>query len=447
MRFFLLVTCCTLGLLGRAQGPFTAGTFASALQKAKTEGKMVFLQYDADDCNDCNEVADKAFSDKQLSERLAATFICLRIDRHHPDRALVGRLYHMNGKFGSLFLDDNKNLIYNFQRTSSLPREYNLAIDAALGKAGETLQLHELEKEYGKGNRSPGFLEMLLVKKRSLALPIDSLLDEYVSLLPPDSLRSQRVLQFIAGMAPVLGSTADLAFRKDQLRFNNAWYMMPLQQRVNINTAIIGRSLQKAIDNQNEAYAIQVASFAQSTFVTDKEAGLRKYENTMMEFYRETRDTARYFDLAMDYYNRYPMRIPVDSIKRVDSISLHKLLAATPARDSVTSSGVVHTTRNVKFFPTAQYYARDLAAGAQSFYDLSADPARWQTALAWARRSLEFLELPEAYDTYARLLYRLNRKPEALASEQRAIDMKKKRGLSAAEQETALAAMKKGEKL
>ncbi len=39
-------------------------SFDGALQKSKQTGKLVFLQFESANCEQCNEVADKAFEDQ-----------------------------------------------------------------------------------------------------------------------------------------------------------------------------------------------------------------------------------------------------------------------------------------------------------------------------------------------------------------------------------------------
>lgn len=39
-------------------------SFAAALERSSKTGKLIFLQFESDECLQCNEVADKAFKDK-----------------------------------------------------------------------------------------------------------------------------------------------------------------------------------------------------------------------------------------------------------------------------------------------------------------------------------------------------------------------------------------------
>ena len=111
-----------------------------------------------------------------------------------------------------------------------------------------------------------------------MKLSTDALLDEYMELLPQDSLQSIRTLQFIAQLAPILGSKTDKSLHKDGILFNKAWYGMNLQMRIGINRTIIHKSMNKAVREKNEAFAIRTASFARGTYDRNSIAGAKAFE-------------------------------------------------------------------------------------------------------------------------------------------------------------------------
>ena len=135
-----------------------------------------------------------------------------------------------------------------------------------------------------------GVLENLLLGKKNLHLSTDKLLEEYVVLLPTDSLTSTRTIAFIMQMIPLLGSNADKSARKDNVLFNKAWYTMNLSTRININNGIIYKAINKAITEKDESFALRTAKFAQGTN-TNYEAGAKAFDKNMMRYYQETGDT------------------------------------------------------------------------------------------------------------------------------------------------------------
>ena len=264
--FKTFFTICSVFLVLNcpSQVSYFQGTLKEAMSKAANESKFVLLQFEAAECEHCNDVANKGLEHKEVADKLEQAFISLKITPDHPDRIQIANAYHFipQKSFGTLFLDNNGTLLHSFLKTTSFYKEYLKQIDIALTRAGEVLQIGQLEKEYKNGNKSFGFLEMLLEKRKVLHLETDSLLEEYVQTLPVDSLKTVRTLVFIAKMAPMLDSKADRVLRGDHPAFRLAWYRMPTTVRSSINGQVIFKGMQKAIKERNEKLALRTAYFA-----------------------------------------------------------------------------------------------------------------------------------------------------------------------------------------
>ena len=416
-------------------------SFEEAVNKAKKTGQLIFMQVESVGCTQCNEVADKAFEDQDLGAQLEETFICLKITPDHPDKKTIDELYNMQKSFGSLFINNDKTLIHKYSRSTTRVAAYKEQIEIALQKAGEDLRISELETEYKKGNKSPGIIEALLLKRKILNLQTDSLLDEYVSLLPADSLSSARTLLFIAQMAPVIDSKVDQVLRKDRILFNKAWYTMETPLRVSINNRIIYKSMQKAIREKNETFAYRVANFSRATN-SNPQSGAKAFSKNMLSYYKETNDIKNYLGHAVSYYDDYYMTVDPDSVKAKDSMNLKKLFAQKTNVTTVKRNDTTFTRKEVAYSPLAQFFTQDLNNGARSLYTMTSDSFYLQKALKWAKRANEFAMNPEAMDTYARLLYKTNNRPEAIEWMNKVIEWGKKIGLPTQEYETILSKMK-----
>jgi hypothetical protein len=450
MRFSIFL----LGLLAlnmsSAQVNFSSVSFNDALQRAQSEGKLIFLQFEAAACNQCNDVANKGLQDKDVADKINQTFFCLKISPQHPDRSKIASTYSIDADkgFGTLFLDNNGTAVHKFLKTTSFSKEYLNQVDIALSKAGENLAINELEREYKKGNRSFGFLEVLLQKRKGLNMPTDSLLDEYVDALPSDSLNSTNTLVFISQMSPLIGSKADQALRKNQALFNRAWYTMSLQTRASVNNAIINKSMNQAIKEKDEKYAVRTASFAQSTNGSNYPAGTKAYDLNMLRFYDQTGDTTAYFRKSIAYFERYFLTVSPDSIKRVDSINLQQRLTLIK-KDTIRNENdnTIKTAAQVIYAPIVQTFSRELNNGAYQFYKKTNNPYLLSIATEWAEKALEFYQSPEVLDTYAKLLYKQNKNVKAIEIMYEAVALQQKRGFPSKEYETSLEKMKSGKSL
>ena len=426
-----------------SQVQFEVMSFEQALLKARETGKMLFLQFESPTCDQCNEVADKAFEDKKLGSQLKQGFICVKIGPRHPDRNSIANLYDKESFFGSLFITADGALVHIFPKSTTQPDAYFKEIDQALTKAGEGLRLTDLEKQHRNDSKNIFLTEQLLLLKKSLYLDTDSLLDEYVSILSADSLRSPATLSFIAQQAPVIGGKADFLLRKNYSLFIQTWNALPLPVRIGVNNRIIYKSMRRAVRDKNLEYAYKVASFARNTHTKNPQAATKAYDSNILEYYRQTHDTLNYLVRVINYYDNYYMTINVDSVKKKDSLYRLALMAKQEGERTTRGDSVVYK-KSISYAPITQVFTRNLNEGAWTIYTWTNDPLYLKKALQWSARANEFYESPEAADTYARLLYKTGNKNEAIQQESKAIDLRKKRGYKTASFEKVLADMQAG---
>ena len=431
MRYYLAACCFLLLQSLSAQVSFSSIPFNEALKTAEAQGKLIFLQFESGTCDQCNNVAYKGLSDKALADKINETFFCLKVDAHHPDRQKIAHDYNINATegFATLFIDNNGTLIHKYPVSTTHPDQYLAQVDIALAKAGETLKINELEKEYKNGNRSYGFLEALLSKRQSLRFPTDSLLDEYVDALPPDSLKSINVICFISKMTPYIDSKPFKAMTADRALYSRAWYSMPSPQRILINHSMEYRSMSKAIKNRDLAYATRIASFAQGTVGGNYLAGARAYDENMLRYYDETNDTTTYFSKAIAYYARYFLSVNLDSIRKLDSVTLITALR-NPAtkKDTIREGNKISVKSSVSIRPAGQYYATQLNDGASKFYHRTSSPYLLSIATEWCEKALVLYKTTDILNTYAKLLYKQGKSEKAMDELNEAIAILKQRG-------------------
>jgi tetratricopeptide (TPR) repeat protein len=444
MRFCITLFTLLLSCVAFSQNPFRAISFDAALTAARQSSKLVLVQYESAVCKECNEVADKAFQDESLAARFRRDFVCIKISPMHTDRAAIASLYsRKSDSFGILFIDAEKNLVHQYPGSASMSEFYTRQASIALEKAAAGDNVQALEKQVLNGSKDIAQWEQLLKQKRALSLPTDSLLQIYVQMLPQDSLKQTRTLQFISTMSPLLQSLADSIMRKDPTLFNKAWYGLSLQTRVGTNNNIIRKSMQRAIREKSEPLAISVANFAKATHTKNPNAAAKAFDMNMLNFYEQTGDTAKFFTKSVAYYERYFMNVNPDAVKKVDSATAERL-RQTSTKDTILQDGKIGIRTMINFAPEAQNLTRELTQGASKFYGMTRNPYLLSVATEWVRKGLQFYDLPEAWEIYGRLLYRQGQQPAAIDAIKKAIALRKEAGFAVKEQEALYLQMKKG---
>ena len=82
MKTILVIVLIFIGgIQAFGQGiEFFKGDYNAALEKAKQEGKMLFVDFYADWCGPCKMMAKDVFPQKQVGDYFNAKFVCLKLN-------------------------------------------------------------------------------------------------------------------------------------------------------------------------------------------------------------------------------------------------------------------------------------------------------------------------------------------------------------------------------
>lgn len=108
--FILLLSCCTL--FAKAQGIefFTEG-YDKALEKAKQENKLVFVDFYATWCGPCKQLAQEVFPLKEIGDYFNAHFISIQIDAEQVENQALVKRCKVNAYPTLAILDANGKIV------------------------------------------------------------------------------------------------------------------------------------------------------------------------------------------------------------------------------------------------------------------------------------------------------------------------------------------------
>lgn len=434
-----LCLCMTAG----AQVKFRNISLPEALTRAKEEDKIVFIYLASEECAQCNEVATQGFQDPSYSRAVNSNTIPIWANPGSKQFTELDSMFHMGPGFGQVFIHSNGSLLYRYGGSASAMFINMQHLEKALEKKeNPDLEFMELQKDYNAGKREFDQLYKLAVKKSAFGIEHDKITDELVETAPKDSADSVSFIKFVAEQAPLVESKASRFMRKNARLFNEAWYMMPLQRRAQLNQSLIARSKAKAISEKNFRYAEQVAEFSAETY-NDARDARRSHDKILIDYYRGVKDTANFLIASVKYYDNYLMTINVDSMKKADTDRRAKMMGGPSIDKAITQNGMVRQEM-VSYAPQTQYYTGELNTAAWTVYTMTRDPYYNSKALEWSKRANEFHEQPASLDTYARLLYRTGNKEYAIAIEEKLIEFVKEQKMPSRNYEEVLARMKAG---
>ncbi len=453
----ILMVC--IHICAQAQVPFENNLgWSQVLEKARKESKLIFLHLENNQCSQCNEVATQGFSSTMMKEKFSVNFVCLRLNTETPAGKELAAKYEFKGFAASLFLDEEGNILHRYNATTSDFMKYMQLADEALSKRHEK-PLRFYEEEFTRGNRAPEFLEAYILKRKSNSLNVQDLLETYVDVFPADSLTNFRIAKFIYLQGPTLDNRAYKAMRAaaSQRLIDSIYRSMPVSQAVAMNSWIINASLQKAIEKKDILLMHQTAGFARGTYGNDTKRGQDAYIQNFLKYYYAVKDAQNYIHFASLYYDERNMRISVDSLKRIDQQAGQTQIKMRN-EGKVSSAGLGNPGREtVAFAPPSQRYHIELNQAAMNYWELATQIHDLEKALTWSKRAMELYEElnkdhpipmskgnPYYMDTYARLLYKLSRREEAIEWQTKAIDAQKITGKSTRTFEETLEKIKEG---
>ncbi|WP_431241625.1 thioredoxin family protein [Flavobacterium sp. P21] len=118
--------------------------YKTALEKAKTEGKPLFIMLYADWCPHCNQMKKEVFSNPDVMAFLNENYVCIWKNIEKDEGIVLKDKYKTKSSPTFLFLDSNETLLYALKGEMKTP-EFMTEVKYALNSR---MQLPYLEKEF-----------------------------------------------------------------------------------------------------------------------------------------------------------------------------------------------------------------------------------------------------------------------------------------------------------
>lgn len=377
-------------------------SFSEALDKAKITNQIVFVQLESD-CQPCNSVADKGISGSEINE-LFSKFICIKASYNTEDYQKILLTYRIYPNLpSSIFVDSEGNYLSSLNNFSTTNRNeyFKLAAKALANKENppfETFTKALALKEYNKE-----LLIKYIVKLNEQNFNVEDLVGKYIDALTIKELENENELAFLIRTSPIINSKTFRLIRQNNDLYNKVFESFPQEDRKTINQKIIARSKEKAFREKDCNYMYAVSNFLSGSYGEDLVSARNASTKLELEFLKEMKDFKQYFNRAHFYYQNSLDKLNMDSVRIAEMSSSYQ----RPDGMIIKGGSLYH-------------YGNILNEIAFSICEMSNDKEQLGFALKLSEKTLEY-NMPAFIDTYARILYRLGGKRDAIYWQQKAV--------------------------
>ena len=426
-RFYLSLICLIISFLTLnqtfAQGIiFRQDDWQNVLMQAKAQKKLIFVDIYTTWCGPCKEMDKKTFTQTAVGDKFNARFINYKIDAEKGFGITLTKRYRVTSYPTCLFVDANENLVYKQEgqlEASDLLKE----ADMVLNNQANAKPLYALEKLYNEGRKDSEFLyEYIAVRSLYNGIDNKGLVDDYIKSLNPIQYSADKTLRLVVSNGfRIDGKAFDLLLKfreKAESLFEGG------VEKVNRTfSESINEVFSEALKNKNQVLFDQAIAANLKALPNTAD---RVNDKNKLAFYLAMKDVSKFTEAAEQYLDQYVMFVQIESIRKQDLWEYEKIMQAYKLgiRDSVGAGAPLYQDikRRGKY-TMARQTSVELNDVVKAFIEQIDDRAKLTKALGWAKRSLELVETPDNFHSYAQLLLKMGDKQEAFNVEQKAYDV------------------------
>jgi hypothetical protein len=423
--FLLLILICIVDTAVGQPLKYDKLNYDLAVAKAKISRQIIFIQLESD-CNTCNLVADSGLSGDEIGS-LFSKFICIKVEKESADYKSILAKYLIYPELPtSLFIDGKENYLASMNNFSTSNKNEYIRLAARALVAKEDPPFRTYTDALMRNICNKACLKEYIIGLNNLNLNVDSLVGRYMDLLTVGELSNESEIAFFIRTAPLINSRVYNLIRLDNPVYSKVFSGLPPEERLRINQRIIAKSKSKAFREKNRNYLYYVGSYLAGSYGDNHKEGLKASQRLNLEFFKLYKDTTSYFQNAKYYYDQFFRKLNLDSIR---SVEMNRIVRRQDG--AIIRGGSLYQTGN------------DLNEIAYSIFELCRDKEQLAFALKISENTLKY-NLPEYFDTYARILYRLGGRKDAIDWQKKAISIRDSLMLPGSEYKEALAKMEAG---
>lgn len=283
---------------------FFEGTWSEALEEAKKQEKIIFVDAYAVWCGPCKRMAKEVFPNDEVGEFYNRNFISMQIDMERGMGLEFGKQYPVSAFPTLFYIDANGKIVHQVRGAQSVEAFINL------GKRVLSMndKSEDYAAEYDKGKREPEMIYKYVRALNKADKPSLKISNEY--------LRSQENLTTEFNLNFILEAATEADSRIFDLLIEYRDQIAKVASKDEVNQRILDacqRTAQKAIEFRSEDLVKEAIDKVKKHYPER----LVAFElQTWMNFYRETKDASNFVKMTKSYAKK----IAYDDARELQSL-------------------------------------------------------------------------------------------------------------------------------
>lgn len=276
---------------------FDDGSYASVLQRAKKEQKIVFYMLYANWCSHCNKMKETVFKEEKVAGYLNANFVCAWQDAEKGQGIAMKQQFKVNAYPTFLFLDGDGQLLYVFNG------EWQTDAFLAEIKSAQIRekQLPYLEKQFREDpSNGKKCLDYLATLKKGLERSeINAQAQQYFATQPDEQMVSETNWRIIANGVSDIGSRPFQYVLQHKADFEKVASPKRVQKKID---NIVMESLHPFLESLDTVNYFKTRTLAQSVNTPKTDSIIYRYD---LQIAQKTKDWKWYAKINRELAQKY----------------------------------------------------------------------------------------------------------------------------------------------
>lgn len=356
---------------------FAHTDWATALEQAKEQDKLIFVDAYTDWCGPCKWMTANVFPDEAVGDYYNDKFINVKIDMEKGEGILFAKAYNVRAFPTLLFIDAKGNMVH--KALGSRPAEDFLTLGTAANDPEQ--QVGTLQSRYEKGEKAPEFL------KNYASAAKDANIDDAADV----------ALEYLAS-------------QEDWMTADNMQFIYDMADFYEMDSKLF----KHIVENRSAFQATIGANEVDSRLKYGPYVKLARNKDATQE------------DVVAAYKEVFP-----NEYKRYVAEHNMNMLSRKTKDDAGKAAYMAAAVEFMEKYPSDDH--NQLNSIAWRFYEITDDVAMLTKARAWAKKSVDMDSNYMNNDTLAAICFKLKEKDMAAKHAMIAIELAKKDGDEAKE--------------